>query len=287
MKRGTTTESVPSRWRLYEHCVQNIPMTLRMVEAMHAAHARSPARILHEDFSGSAAFAHAWCQSNPKRTALAIDMDPEAHADGTPHPRLARLTADLTRLPRTLRPDSSSARAARTNLSKADIIYAGNFATCEVHTRDALVAYLSRARQRLDADGVFICDLYAGPGAWRTGETRVTHPPLPELPRYRVAYTWRQREADLLRGLVANEIDFALLNAKGVAIHELVNAFTYHWRLWSIPEMREAMAHAGFKDVDVYPDSPEAVDADGVAYLTPLDYLETKSSAVVYVCAHR
>lgn len=269
-----STESVPSRWRLYEHCVQNIPMTLRMVDAMHAAASRTPARLLHEDFSGSAAFAHAWCKSSPKRAALAIDMDPEAHAEAAPHPRLARLAADLTRLPRKLPAPS-----------KADVIYAGNFATCELHTRDALIAYLARARQRLAPKGVFVCDLYAGPGAWRIGETRVIHPPLPELPRYRVQYTWRQREADLITGMVANEIDFELLNSKSVAVHELVNAFTYRWRLWSIPELREAMAQAGFADVDIYPDSPEAVDSDGVAYLTPMDYLETKSSTVVYVCA--
>lgn len=247
-----------------------------MVEAMHAPGSRGPARTLHEDFSGSAAFANAWCTSNPRRSALAIDMDPEAHADGTPHPRLRRLTADLTRLPRTL-----------PGPAKADVVYAGNFATCEVHARDALVAYLTRARQRLTPGGVFVCDLYAGPGAWRTGDTRVIHPPLPELPSYRVAYTWRQREADLVNGLVANAIDFELVNARGVAVHELVNAFNYHWRLWSIPEMRDAMAQAGFDEVDVYPDAPDAVDADGVAYLAPMDFLETRSSAVVYVCARR
>lgn len=276
MKRRATNEAAPSRWRLYEHCVQNIPMTLRMVEAMHAAGARSTARTLHEDFSGSAAFAHAWCSSGPKRSALAIDMDPEAHADGKAHARLKRLTADLARLPRTI-----------PSPSKADVVYAGNFATCELHAREALVAYLSRARQRLTPGGVFVCDLYAGPGAWRTGDTRVVHPPLPELPTYRVAYTWRQREADLVNGLVSNAIDFEIVNARGVAVHELVNAFTYHWRLWSIPELRDAMAQAGFGEVDVYPDSPEAVDADGVAYLNPMDFLETKSSTVVYVCARR
>lgn len=279
VKRRATpaaSEVAPTRWRLYEHCVQNIPMTLRMVEAMHATGSRAAPRTLHEDFSGSAAFAHAWCQSNPKRSALAIDMDPEAHADGTPHPRLKRFTADLSRLPR-ITPAPS----------KADAIYAGNFATCELHTRDALVAYLTRARQRLAPGGVFVCDLYAGPGAWRTGSTRVIHPPLPELPKYRVAYTWHQREADLISGLVANAIDFELLNSRGVAVHELVNAFDYHWRLWSISEMRDAMAHAGFGEVDVYPDSPDAIDADGVAYLAPMDFLETKSSAVVYVCARK
>lgn len=279
MKRRATTATTPaapSRWRLYEHCVQNIPMTLRMIEAMHAAGARGAARVLHEDFSGSAAFAHAWCRSSTKRSALAIDMDPEAHADGQRHPRLTRLTADVSHLPTRLPVPS-----------KADVVYAGNFATCELHQRAELVSYLARARQRLTPKGVFVCDLYAGPGAWRTGDTRVIHPPLTELPRCSIRYTWHQREADLVNNLVANSIDFEVLNARGVAIHEILNAFTYQWRLWSIPEMRDAMEEAGFREVDVYPDAPEAVDADGVAYLSPVDFMETKSSAVVYVCARR
>ena len=41
----------------------------------------------------------------------------------------------------------------------------------------------------------------------------------------------------------------AIQNVDGV---DLKNAFTYDWRLWTIPELRDALADAGFKQNFVY-----------------------------------
>jgi len=43
-------------------------------------------------------------------------------------------------------------------------------------------------------------------------------------------------------------------------------AFTYDWRLWTLPELQELMQEAGFHDVSVYLEGwdDDADEADGI-----------------------
>jgi SAM-dependent methyltransferase len=286
------------RWALYRHCVQNPPATLAMLDAITRDDRARVPRTLHEDFAGSAAIAHAWCanappaaRTNPRaphpRRAVAIDLDPVALACA-PAPRarakastVRTLVADLRNLPR------------HATAPKADIIYAGNFGVCELHDRGELLAYLKGVRARLARKGSYVCDLYTGPGALRTSATAVLHPALTRdqparapkvIPAHaRVRYTWRQRDVDLLSGIVSTSIDFALLSPRGKIVRDLPDAFAYRWRLWSIPELRDAFAQAGFSRCDVYDTTPDAMDHEGAAYAAARDSLRTRTSAVVYV----
>ena len=47
----------------------------------------------------------------------------------------------------------------------------------------------------------------------------------------------------------------------------LPEAFVYRWRLWSVPELRDAMIEAGFSATDVYDRTPDATDEEGNAYV--------------------
>jgi len=66
-----------------------------------------------------------------------------------------------------------------------------------------------------------------------------------------VHYTWEQREADALTAMVTAAIHFRVV-ADGEVIAELPDAFVYRWRLWSIPELREAMLESGFASTEVH-----------------------------------
>ncbi len=138
--------------------------------------------------------------------------------------------------------------------ARADIILAFNFGVCEIHDRARLVQYLHRVRSRLRSGGVFIADLYAGPGAWTTGVSRRALP----TERGRIVYEWEQRAADPLTGRVANAMHFALPGGR-----KLKNAFVYDWRLWSIPELRDAMLETGFARTEVYLSYGRAIDGHG------------------------
>jgi len=304
------------RYALYEHCVQNVSMTLRIIEAIwncqvlrdgskasslriatKVKQARNMmprrAKLLAEDFCGSALLARGWCLADPKRRAVATDIDAVVLAHSKPHRRLTLIQADVCGKD----PEQAAAKALG---AKADVVQVGNFSIGELHERSELTAYLKQVRGRVADDGLFVCDMYAGPGAWKRCKASVDHPAieldtarlevgrlgrLGGLKHARVRYTWRQIEADLATGLVHNAIDFALLNRSGSEVWSLKNAFKYNWRLWSIAELRDALHDAGFSRIEVYGDSPDAMDAKGDAYVTPLEVLETRTSAVVYVAA--
>lgn len=130
----------------------------------------------------------------------------------------------------------------------ADVLFVGNFSIGYCHTRSTLVAYLKRSRAALAPGGIFACDTYGGPSAFVIGETRRRHP---SRGHETIHYLWRHEEADPATGMVTNSISFDI-ERDGEIIAQLPRAFVYRWRLWSLPELRDAMLDAGFGKVEVY-----------------------------------
>lgn len=274
-KSQSATPVTLDRFDLYELCVQSPEYDARMLAAIHggAPPNPAPALILGEDFCGTAALSRAWVDLGPKHRAVAVDHDPAVieralianpqrkpadprHRD-TPRTRIDYALADV-----------------RDVADRADVMGLLNYAICEIHTRAELVAYLAHARRRLCRNGCLICDTYTGNDAFLPGETSRTfdHPA-----GHEVLYTWEQREADPLTGMVENAIHFQVRppRAKGRKRAKadatiLRDAFHYHWRLWSIPELREAMLEAGFASTQVFPRSAEAITDDDRFIVEPL-----------------
>lgn len=250
----TTPHASPDRHDLYEACVQSPP---DMVELLRAIHARRP-RLLAEDFCGTAAISRAWVRLVPNGRAVGIDLSAETLNRAAE--RAGPLAEGVDPVLRLVHADVAEAR------EHADMIYVGNFSIGEIHERGRLVAYLRRARERLAADGLFICDTYGGENAFQCGEVHRTH----RTPGGdRIRYTWEQREADPLSAMVVNALHFRVERA-GRIQHDMPDAFVYHWRLWSVPELRDALREAGFAAVQVYDKTPDAVDSEGRLHVLPL-----------------
>lgn len=260
-----------NRYDLYELCVQNAPA---MVRFLVAAHGGKP-RVLREDFSGGAGLCRAWvtapreADAPPQRTAIAVDIDP------VPLKRVAKVRGITARV-----------ADARKVDDRADVIAALNFPLGYWHTRDALVAYLRLCRRRLKARGVLVGDLYGGADAFcPLTISRGFRGPLGE----RVSYTWEQEEADPATGLVRNALHFKVAPPRGKAgkTRALPRAFTYHWRLWSIPEFTDAARDAGFASAEVYDQDAGAMDGEGRLHIRPVEGSELDDNYVVYVVARR
>ncbi|MBT8484336.1 MAG: hypothetical protein KJO43_02070, partial [Phycisphaerae bacterium] len=85
---------------------------------------------------------------------------------------------------------------------------------------------------------------------------------------------WEQRSADPATGEVVNAMHFRILRdgtAETQTELTLTDAFVYHWRLWGIAELRDAMAEAGFSQTAVHHAQPDAIDDAGGVYSRPLD----------------
>jgi SAM-dependent methyltransferase len=225
--------------------------------------------VLGEDFAGTAALSHLWAASGPKRRAIAIDMDEEALARHGAHARVTKLVRDVHRV-----------RVA--DLERCDAIFVGNFSIGYMHERRDLVRYLKRCLKRLKRGGIFVCDTYGGASTFTVGHVQREH----RLPDgRRVIYTWEQREADPITGLVTNAMHFQV-DRDGDVEAVFADAFVYHWRVWSIPELADAMEEAGFRSFDVYDKAPSAVDQTGRVYMAPVEHGESlEESFIACVCA--
>jgi SAM-dependent methyltransferase len=250
---------VPSpvdRYDLYEHTVQSPTLAAAMLRAIHGGRPE----ILGEDFAGSGAVSRAWAQ-RPGATAVAVDRDAEALARAAA-PGVRTICADV-----------------REAVDPADVIFCGNFSIGYLHTRPELMDYLRHVRSRLRPGGAFVCDTYGGESAFLTGHVDRDHPG-PDGRRIR--YTWEQREADALTGMVTDALHFRVFKGRDLEL-ELRDAFIYHWRLWGVPELRDAMLEAGFARAEVYDKLPDAEDDSGEVYLTPVTGAEVDDSFIVCV----
>lgn len=258
------TDALPDRFDLYERAAQSPEMQARFLRALHDGAEGEPV-TLGEDFCGTGAVARAWLTLAPAHRAVCVDTDDEP---------LGRLRAIAGAEPRlTVMQDDVMETSA-----PVGVIAVLNFSIGELHERDDLVEYLRAARDRLvdeaGAPGLVVLDIYGGADAFVTGESEV------EL-RDGVRYVWEQRWADPLTGMVENAMHFV-----PSAGPELRDAFVYHWRLWSVPELRDALAEAGFVRSAVYDRFGDAVDETGRLYPWPVTSPdELDDNFVVYIAA--
>lgn len=221
------------RHDLYERTVQSPG---RVVEFLRAIHGRDP-RALGEDFSGTAAVSRAWVRLVPGGSAVAVDLDLSLleRASGPEGIRGLEVVRGDVR---------EAGGAAR---SPCDAIFVGNFSIGEIRERGDLVRYLERSRRRLNAGGIFVCDTYGGPSSLRVGAVERSHW---IEGGDRIRYVWEQREVDRETGRVVNAMHFRI-EREGEIVEALEDAFVYRWRLWSVPELRDALQEAGFGCTEV------------------------------------
>lgn len=231
----------PDRHLLYQRAVQNADAELDLLERV-ARRAGQPVRALREDFSGTALLAASWVRRGPGRTAVAVDRDPGALDWARRH-----------RLP-ALGPAASRLRLAQADVRRGprgpfDAILALNFSWQAFTTRAGLRGYLAAARRSLRPGGVLLLDAFGGWEAQR---------PLREARAIGggVTYEWEQESFDAITHRLRCAIHFRLPGGRW-----LRRAFTYDWRLWTLPELTELMAEAGLDEVQVLWDpTPQGAD---------------------------
>lgn len=236
--------------------------------AKPSKHARTPL-ILREDFAGPASLSTAWIDRGPKRRAIAVDLDPEPLSHAPVSPRLVTRAMDVRRC-----------------REQADCVALFNFAICELHDRRSLLTYLTHLRRTvLRPGGVVILDIFGGLGALAPNEVRATRH-LPD--RTRIGYTWRVDAVAPLTGMIDCSLHFVLPRkaARRGWQANWPDAFTYHWRLWTPAELREAFTQAGFSRIDAYDRLGDAQDSEGRLYAQPLQHdAQLDEDWVLYLAA--
>lgn len=269
------------RHALYESAVQNVEADVDFIErVVEAIHGR-PARLLREDFCGSAALAAEWVRRHDDNRAWGVDLDLDTLEWGREH-RVAPLGDAASRVH--LR--CGDVRATRG--PKVEVQVAFNFSFCVFQERSELAGYLRSVHRLLRPGGLFMVDLFGGTESLLELEEDTRRPKTQE-PDGRwvppLVYTWEQETFNAIDHHFVGHI--TLEYEKKGKKKRLERAFSYDWRLWTLPELRDLLAEAGFEWTQVYAEGwdDEADEADGNFELT--DHLDNEGGWVVYVVAKK
>lgn len=238
---------VPDRYALYQEAVQDPRIEVRFVDRVFRKVWGCAPRTMREDFSGTAAFSCEWVRSHPERTAVAVDIDAEPLRWGMNH-NVASLGVQQQSRIRLEQGD-----VCEHQTGPVDVVVALNFSYYALLTRARLLTWLTGARRQLEPDGLLVLDVLGGPGCYSVGED-------PPEEREGFVYLWETLTFDPIGHRARCAIHFRLDDGR-----ELRRSFLYDWRLWTMPELRDALRDAGFRSSTVWWEGidPETGNGDG------------------------
>lgn len=223
---------------LYEASVQDTEGEIYFLSETYKTIRKKKPLVLREDFCGTFLNSLEWVKSDPRRKSIAVDRSSKTLNSGKKR-HFSELTAEQQRRIRLHCEDVVKAKTGR-----ADVLATLNFSICYFHARDQLIRYLKSSYKTLAEDGVLFLDLLGGPEVETSLDERR---PIRSKKHGKFYYIWEQKGFEPVSRRIQFAIHFELKKKK-----RFKNAFTYDWRLWTIPEMVDAMKEAGFKNVRIY-----------------------------------
>jgi hypothetical protein len=218
---------------LYEQSVQAVDVEVEFLRDTYRSIRRRDPLSLREDFCGTASLACEWVRTGARRHAVGVDNDADV-LDWGRRNRVARLPEAARARVKLVHDD---VRAVSTE--PVDIVGAFNFSYFLFKTRDEMRGYFANVRKALTADGLFFLDAFGGPDASDLVKEKT------KLDGF--TYVWEQAEFEPVTSRILCHIHFKFSDGS-----KIKRAFTYDWRLWTLPELRELLAEAGFSKVRVY-----------------------------------
>lgn len=236
MKR-TKTHTLPSKYFFYEHSVQSPKLHVKLLRKWYKELKGRHPKTLREDFCGTFAISHEFVSCSKDNRAWAIDLDTEPLMYGM-RERLLKSPLELQNRLELLRQDVRTATRPQ-----VDLAVACNFSFQVFQDEKNLGTYFNAVHRSLNTDGIFILEVAGGPGfIEKTKDYRKVR-----AGRLSWRYIWDQQFFDPITRRSKYAIHFEPKNAK-----PMKNAFTYDWRLWTIPELRHHLSEAGFKETCVF-----------------------------------
>ena len=267
-KRPKTRAERADRHRLYQKSVQCVEAEIDFVEkTFRKRRGRRPKRF-REDFCGTANAACEWVKRRRTHQAVGIDLDGEVLDWGRTH-NLARLKPGPAK-----RIELIHGNVLTTRIEPVDVAVAMNFSYWTFKERKTLKRYFRRVNEGLVSDGLFILDAYGGHDAFRVMKDR--H-------RYNgFTYVWDQADYDPITGDYTCHIHFNFADGS-----RMRRAFTYHWRLWTLPEIQECLRAAGFQTVQVYWQGFEEKSGEADGDFLPTDRGDPDPAWIAYLVAEK
>ena len=263
-----TQASTADRHNLYQESVQDVEAELDFVEETWNELRDRPAELLREDFCGTANTACEWVRRNSMHYAIGVDLDAEVLEWGELN-NLAQLNDEQYQ-----RITLYEENVLEVHTEPADIVLAMNFSYYLFLERHDLLAYFTRVFDEMEDDGILFLDAYGGYDAPR------------EIKEERdcedFTYIWEQATFNPIDSHMNCHIHFEFPDGS-----RLGRAFSYYWRLWTLPELQELLIEAGFADVTVYWEGTDEETNEGNGIYRPSNQGDPDPGWVCYLVAEK
>lgn len=255
------------KYELYRKAVQSAESDVEFIQGVYRELRKKDPQIMREDFCGTFALSTEWVKLNKKHQAIGVDLDPEPLEYGRHHYLTKLKDEQQSRI--TL----FEANVLDPKLPVSDITIAFNFSYFIFKTREQIKAYFSQALKGLKPGGIFLVDLFGGSLCHDENEEKTVHKGF--------TYYWDQASFDPATNHALFHIHFRVPGQGKVE-----RVFSYDWRMWTIPELREIMAEVGFKKTHLYWEgTTKSGGGDGV--FTRTEKGEACQSWIAYIAAEK
>ena len=254
--------------RLYEKAVQAVDADYDFLDATFKKLRGRRAHLLREDFCGTAAMCCEWVRRRKGNFAIGVDNDKEVLRWGKKH-NLGKLKVSAGKRVRLIQSD-----VRHVDTEAVDIVLAMNFSYQLFKQRSALLDYFRCVREALVDDGVFFIDAFGGYDAYR----EICEPR--ECDGF--TYIWDQASYNPINGEMTCHIHFSFPDGS-----KMKRAFSYNWRLWTLPEISEILEEAGYSKVLVHWEGTDKKTGQGNGIYKPSLKGDADPGWVCYLSAEK
>ena len=252
---------------LYEESVQNVENEVSFLSTTFQDRKGRAAHLFREDFCGTASLACEWVKQGPAFSAIGVDINPDVLEWGRNN-RVARLDTEQQARVSLIESDVQTV-----DTPKVDVLAAFNFSYWVFEERAQMVAYMRRCYDALKDDGLLFMDMFGGPESFEETKEKTKHDGF--------TYVWHQAKFHPVTNHMECFIHFRFPDGS-----KLKKAFSYSWRLYTAPELRDMLLEAGFRDVTVYWEG-EDEDGEGNGVFTPNEKGEADLAWIAYIVAEK
>lgn len=266
-KKPTMAE-LADRHDLYEQSVQCVEAEIDFVDETFTELRGRNAKYLREDFCGTGNTSCEWVCRRNSNHAIGVDLDTEVLEWGRKH-KVGGLTPAQSKRIKLLEED-----VMQVETDPMDVVLAMNFSYWLFEDRPTLRKYFERVHGALASDGIFFLDAFGGYDAHRV---------LKERTKFKKhTYIWEQAYFNPINNHMRCHIHFKMKDGS-----KMEKAFSYEWRLWSLPEIRELLLEAGFSKATVYWQGTEEETGEGDGEFYPTEEGEADAGWIAYIVAEK
>ncbi len=254
---------------LYQESVQCVESEIDFIDETYKDLRGKHAITLREDFCGTMNTSCEWVKRRDSNMAHCVDLDKDVLEWGTKN-NLAKLSAEQQK-----RIHIHNANVLNVKIEPVDALLAMNFSYWIFQERKTIKQYFNRIyKSCLKDDGILFLDFYGGYEAYQELEEKTRHK------AKGFTYVWDQSKYNPITGECTNYIHFNFKDGS-----KMKKAFTYTWRIWTLPEILDILEECHFKATVYWEGTGD--DDEGNGIFEPTMQGEADAGWIAYIVCER